>query len=387
MEARVLDVNLTRWTVDVVTQFDQKYYLNVQVGSPYMNPTRGEGIYAVPEIGSKCLVCIPSDGPPPFIISFIMPQETNPDTRTDDAPNGVSADGKGGDTGGNSDAVFSGGRIKPKPGDIYIKGRDGNFCILHRGGVLQIGSTALSQRIYIPLGNMITDISQNYHHYNTGGSINWAVSTGESETNPGTYLKQSFRLFANEEKATIRIATGTFKDPIGLTPGAFGANEVTTEQIGRNEPIIYEVTVAPEKVEADTGSPSVGATSAVKLQFAFDKDGGAYLWGGGSIVLATKKKLVVRAKEGIDLETEGSYRLKSDGANIDGGPLLELVGSVVRIGAGTKPVAFQGSAVTITAIPTTPLGIIDPNTGGVVVGPLGLQLTGTVTQGNPNVRV
>ncbi len=42
-EARIIDINLNTWTVDVRTQFDRKYYLNIQVGSPYMNPVTGGG--------------------------------------------------------------------------------------------------------------------------------------------------------------------------------------------------------------------------------------------------------------------------------------------------------------------------------------------------------
>src|SRR5688572_9587611 len=212
MEGQVVDINLVNWTVDVVTKFDQKYYLNIQVSSPYAHFNRGEGFYAMPDIGAKCHVCIPSDGPPPFVLDFIMPQETI-DGASEDAPDGTDG-GKGGVTQEATAASFAGGRRRAKPGDIGITNRDGSFVRLHRGGVLQIGSTELAQRLYIPLQNLISDISQNYEHQNTGGSINCFIAQGESSSNPPTVCRHTYRLLANDAKATVRVAIGKVSDVI-----------------------------------------------------------------------------------------------------------------------------------------------------------------------------
>jgi len=386
MEGRIVDVNIERWTVDFVSTFDQKYYLNVQVGSPYMHSQRGEGIYAVPEVGAKCMLCIPSDGPPPFILSFIMPLETIPDTRTDESSAGPST-GKGAvENPTPSDASLAGGRARAKPGDIYLKGRDGNFAILHRGGVLQIGSTAMAQRLYIPLGNIITDISQSYHHYNVGGAINWEVSSGPSEENPHTTWKQTFRLRANEELASVRVAVGSLKDLVGPPIGQVGFNQIGAEQIGASaNPVIYEVTFSPEQLENDSGAPASGANKATRLQFAFDKAGGAYLWSAGSVVLAVKKKLRIVADDDIIVESKTQIQFKGKTMRVEGSSGLELKGDVVRIGPASDSVAHVGSVVTVTIPPGTPLSA--PVSPGSPALALPIKLTGLIVTGRDNIKV
>lgn len=384
MEGKIVNINLATWTVDFISQFDQKFYFNVQVASSYMHSNSGEGIYAFPEVGSKCMLCIPSDGPPPFILAFIMPVEVIPDTSTDEAPSGTQS--RGGPSKTNTGASFAGGRVRPKPGDIYIKGRDGNFCILHRGGVLEIGATELAQRIYIPLRNLITDISQNYHHYNSGGAIVWGVQDGPSETKPPTSWKQTFRLLANEEKGTVRVAVGKFSDVVQEqdTEDVSGLNQL---DIGTDEPIVCEVILAPEAIEVDSGTADANTSKKTKLRFFFDKKGGSYLRCDGSLFFSVKKKLRVVANDDIDIIGRKNFKLiVSQVARIQGGKLLELStdGGVVKLNAGSKPVATVGSQVLIAVPPGlavlspagTPIGIVTP----------GFTMFGTVTTGNPTVQ-
>jgi len=356
-EAKIVDINMATWTVDVRTQFDRRFFLNIQVMTPYCHPNSGEGVYMFPELGAKCLIAIPSDGPPPVVIGFIMPATTISDVGTDDAPFGTTpataVDATAGRAIAFSGSTYSGGRPRPKPGDIYMKGRDGNFCIMHRGGVLQIGSTALAQRLYIPINNIVTDISQNYHHYNTGGAISWAVSTADSETTPPTTHTQTFRLHATEKNATVRVSVGTIKSPVGIKVNEVGQSDVSKEAIGaKANPIIYEVVISPEDIEADTGANTGTTQASAKMQFAFDSVGGGYLWSAGSIVFATKKKLIVRADDNISISTKKSLVLKGEqDVTVDGGSLLTLTGKVVKIGAGTQGVAFVGSSVVVQIPP------------------------------------
>lgn len=369
MEGKIIDVNVNNWTVDFVSQFDQKIFLNVQVGSPYMHTSNGEGIYAFPEVGAKCHLCIPSDGPPPFILSFIMSMETK-DNTSGDKDNGT--------------ATFAGGRSRAKPGDIMMKGRDGNFCILHRGGVLQVGSTELAQRIYIPLGNLVTDISQNYHHHNTGGSIGWTVdSSVDSGTSP-TVWKQTFRCGAGEEKASVRVSVGTIKDLVGVPISEIGGKEIITSEIGTDDPIIYEVVIAPQGFEADSGVADSNTKKLAVIQYAFDKAGGAYLWARGNVVLATKNKLTIRTENDIDITTKTTFSARADKlARIDGGKLLELQGDVVKIGPANSPVAYVGSTVELVIPAPVPI----TTTAGPGTLLLPVKLTGLVTQGRDTVLV
>lgn len=104
-EGKVVDLNMNLWTVDVISQFDQRTYPNVQVSSPYMHSDRGSGIYVMPEIGAKCHVCVPSDGPPPFVLDFIMPQEGMARPDIPDQGDGALQP--------NTDATFSGDAPAP----------------------------------------------------------------------------------------------------------------------------------------------------------------------------------------------------------------------------------------------------------------------------------
>lgn len=383
-EARVIDVNLVTWTVDVRSQFDQKFYPNVQVASPYLHANRGEGFYAVPEVNAKCLVCLPSDGPPPFVLAFIMPMENPEDAEGDD-----EAEAAAEKAGANRGAVFSGGRSRGKPGDMVWKGRDGNFVVLHRGGVLQIGATELAQRIYIPLGNIVTDVSQNYEHHNTCGSVNWGLSTSYTDQNPETEFRQTFRLYANDEKATVRLAVGKVHQPVAEPAGDAGESSANSAlEIGREE-IAFELVVAPDAFDAESGTFNAAA-EATRLRMFFDKNGGGFLRAEASVNIRIKKKLRLVADEGFELSTGKSFQLTAD-------ELVQVIGrkgvqitaekGAVTMNGGSVPVAAVGSAVTVVVAQPVPItvGLPPAATPGFITA--GATLTGFVVNGSSTILV
>jgi len=391
IDATIVDFNLPGWTVDVRTQFDQKIYLDIPVSSPYLHWNNGEGIYALPEVGAKCAVCLPSDSTPPFVLAFLMPSVTQQsqffDVEDDDEKEEGEVDPE-------STAVsYVGNRDRPKMGDIVLKGRDGNFAILHRGGVLQIGSSELAQRIYIPLNNVITDISQNYKHYNSGGAINWGVSSLPSEDNPPTSYKQTFRLFANEGSddtppvisATVRVAIGTFSD-IVKEPSADGGGQISNlEQLGigtdADEPIVCEIVLSPGGFVADTGGLTENATKNTTLRFFFDKKGSTFLRCKGSILLTTDEKFKVVAPKGMEFESEESIVFRAKTFAITGPELCEIGGKLTKINGGTKPVATVGSAVSMTVL--VPVPIMTTAGPGTILS--GAVFSGVITSGNPTI--
>lgn len=389
IEGVVADLNLSIWTVDVVSKYDQKFYPNVQVSSPYMHPFSGEGIYIMPDIGAKCHVCIPSDGPPPFLMDFIMPQETITNVGTEEEDSG------GGAAEQPSDATFSGGRPKPKPGDIYIKGRDGNFVILHKGGVLQIGSANLAQRLYIPLQNLITDISQNYRHYNTGGSINWFLAQGESKDNPHTILKETYRLRAADKEASIRIATGEVRDPVRESDADVRSRMAGENMATKENPIYCEVTLAPEGFEADSGATREDTPDKTVLRYFFDKAGNVLLRTEGSAFMFARYNITLEAKQIMEL-VSNRLVVRTTGGTILSEDYLNITTKNLQINAGNKPVAHVGSVVEVftpttpfvTAapipVPSTPPTAIPPGTPIQVVP---ARLTGTITTGKTNILV
>ncbi len=372
-EARVVNVNYVNWTVDVRTQFDQKNFFDIQVASPYMHPNYGEGIYVVPEINAKCVVCIPSDGPPPFVLAFIMPMETKDVPVEQQTSSGTASEG----------STFAGGRKRAKPGDIIMRGHDGNFVILHRGGVLEVGASPTAQRIYIPLQNVITDISQYYEHHNTGGSINWGVSSSSTEENPETQYVQTFRLLANDEKADVRVAIGTVHQPTPEPAGDAGSLSLYNEVV-EDGPVVVEVALAPQGFDAGTGAVEKEAQAGTKLKFLFSKNGGAFLRAEGTVGLRVKNKLQLDVDGDFSLNCKSFVRINSDKKielRAKNGLDISSEKGVVRINGGSKPVATVGS--TVNVIISVPVPIVVGGTPGTITS--GAVLQGQIASGNPTV--
>lgn len=392
-EARVIDYNLATWMIDVRSQFDQKYYPNIQVGSPYMHPNRGEGIYAMPEVNAKCFVCIPSDGPPPFVMAFIMPMETPEDPAGTGATSAITQQATQQATataGASQGAVFSGGRVRAKPGDIVMRGRDGNFVVLHRGGVLQVGATELAQRIYIPLGNIITDISQSYEHHNTGGSINWGLSTSYTDPDPETEFNHTFRLYANDDMADVRIAIGKVHQPVPEPSGGEDANNSSLGIGSGNSVICAEFVIAPGGFTTESGAPTSDTSNLSVIRMFFDDKGGGFLRAQGSINVRVGKTLRLSMGEMVVVSDGGVQLSAKNLMKIQGGSGVQIssANGATTINGGATPVAAVGSAVNVVISAPLPFVGVD-STGSAISGTItaGATLTGFVVNGCSTVLV
>ncbi len=369
VSGRIVNINLVNWTVDVRAQFDRHFYYGIQVGSPYMHFNRGEGLSIFPEVGACCAVTIPSDSSPPFVSSFLMPHELV-NGGTDDAPLGTESHGAPAKFA--TSASFSGGRGRAKPGDIQLRTRDNNFITLHRGGVLQIGATELAQRIFLPLRNYILDFSENYAHHNAGGSVLWGIQEGPSKDLPSEFI-QTFRVFANDQFADIRVSAGKVHVPVPEPSGDEG-EEPNLQKLGigtdKNHPIIYEVVVAPKGFNTQSGEVENKDThKGVVIRYFFDRKGGAFLRAKSSLLISTKKEFMLHATEQITLEGEKNMFIKTEtGIDMDGGDYAHVKGKVVRLGSGSQPVARQGDIVRMTIPIASFTGTIS-----------GAPATGTVT--------
>lgn len=153
--ARVVNVNIRDYTVDVKTEFSFKNRFDIPIMVPYCNQVNGEGINFIPEVGATCWICTPSeDGRDAFVLGFTMVDE-----------------------GGS----YRGGRPLLNPGDLHYSTRDGNFVVLRRGGVVQIGSTAICQRVFIPIRNIIQDYAENYELHTPGGDLTWQTARKDED--------------------------------------------------------------------------------------------------------------------------------------------------------------------------------------------------------------
>lgn len=375
---RVVNVDLVNYTVDVFSQFDQLRVFNIQVASPYLHSNRGDGQTWMPEVGAKCAVCWPGDSSPPFVLSFIMPHETLPLSSDEEAPGGTQS--RGSTNQAPTAASFAGGRPRSKGGDYFVRGRDGNFIILHRGGVLQLGSTELAQRVYVPLNNLIMDFAENYALHNAGGSIKWGIQEGEGERKLPAEYTQTFRVYANEQYADIRVAAGRVHNPVPESD-----KDAITDQnatgVGATEPIVYELTLAKNGFKAEDGSPLTTANNLVKLRFFFDRVGNTFFRMDGNVGVLCKKRLRLRVKQEFEIFADNTFRLnvKND-AKVTIGGTFEITAAVTRVNGGDRPVAHVGSQVAVTLPPT--LLMVAPTPAGFAPIPPGLNTTiGVVTSG------
>ena len=376
--ARVVNVDLVHYTVDVYSQFDQQRILSVPIGSPYLHSNRGDGLSVTPEVGSKCAVCWPGDSSPPFVLAFVMPHETVPVTGDADSPGGTSE--RGDSNQGPSTASFAGGRPKGKPGDIALRGRDGQFVVMHRGGVLQVGSNELSQRLYIPLNNLVMDVAENYAMQNSGGSIRWGLQEGEGETTLPAEYKHTLRVYANEKYADLRIGMGRVHDPVPEADDD-GITDLAATGVGKTEPVVCELALAKNGFKAESGALLPGTGNLVKLRFIFDRAGNAFLRMDGNVGVLCKKKLRLRVKGDMEVFADSNFSLNvASSAKIAVGGNLEITSPVVRVNDGDKPVARVGDQVSVTLPPT--LLMVSPTPPGFAPIPIGMNSTiGVITSG------
>lgn len=210
-EGRIFNVHMKRWTADVRTAVSQRTYLDVPWSNPYLHFSGGEGIFFMPEVGAKCMVCTPGDNTP-FILCFVTAHE-RPDAEEDDGSG--ATDGTTGEDGEpKSNVSFKAGRPDLQQGDIMIRTRDGNGIWFRRGGVLEVGATAIAKRIYIPLLNYIRDFCENYELSTGGGQLTWNVSRSDEspDDEAAAVLGIMARTMAQHEFGTVAVQVGQVDD-------------------------------------------------------------------------------------------------------------------------------------------------------------------------------
>jgi hypothetical protein len=206
---RIINVDIAHYTVDVKTMHTQRLLTDIQVSAPYLHFGSGEGIFAMPEVGAKVQVCFPSEGPP-FVLCYVTAFEregtpdgspsTNPQTEEpNDSP---------------TEVTFRAGRPRLQQGDIMLRCRDGNQIWLHRGGVVEIGSTQVCKRFYIPLLNTIRDFCENWEMLSAAGDLRWTVERAESSPDGDTtaYFTLSAKNLAQDQYATVFVQAGHVDD-------------------------------------------------------------------------------------------------------------------------------------------------------------------------------
>lgn len=336
-QCRVVAVNAATWTVDVVSSFDRHYWNEVQVASPYMHYARGEGFFCIPEVGALCNVLLPSDDSPPFVHSFLAP----PDFRRG-LPGSAAED--------KSNAYYDGGKAPGVPGDMGIRGRDGNRVILYRGGALEVGSTELCQRMYLPINHHMLDVAQLYEQITAGGAVRWGLElVDEPNDDTRTVKTSTYRIRAGDQTCDVRVSMGAF-DSLGERDDLEDVRSYLSSLSAdtATNPTIYEVVLAPGGFTQDGTPVSDGTRKASVLRSFYDKAGNVLLRTTGGIVVSAEKdiylrsssKVTVKARE-LDLQLSGSANLSADSA-------IRLDSPSVRLGTtGDRGIARIGDTVDV----------------------------------------
>lgn len=295
---QVIDVDIEMYTVTVVTQYTQKPITGLAFATPYQHYNNGEGIYFMPEVGSLCWLCWPSDGSRPFVLGWAPAREDSGSLRAN--------------------------KMALNPGDIYLGTRDENFIILRRGGILQIGGGPLSQRIYMPVNNTIKDFCENYGLFSVAGDLEWTVDRSETTTD-------------GKRPGRLSIKAREFADDL---------NPIAVLQIGSHKGSAQNILSLVIKESGAQGA-------ATKISLEFRKDGSANWTYEKDVTWTVKDKLTVNVTKDMTFKSGQKARFEGVGAvdiesttdnvNITGKRLVNIMGPTVNVGAQLNVGGTSGS--------------------------------------------
>ena len=346
-EARIVDVNVRDWTVDAISQYGERRFFEIQAMSPYFHFANGEGIYVMPEIGSTCWVCTPSTGlmAQPFILGWGSPVDER-DEADSEAP-----------------AVnYRSNRSVLNPGDIMMKTRDENFVILRRGGVVQVGSTPLAQRFYIPLGNLIRDVVENYQMRSLAGDLDFKVHRTVEDVagNQLTSFSIKSKLHADEPGHTAVLNMGSHQNDSTLRlsllvneSGAEDAPVAALFQIAQDGSVTWDVEGTWTQVV--TGNTTLTVEEGSLLIETLT--GNVSINSGGTLAITSAGQCSIIAQDAMTIEAT-TLDVEADQVN--------LVGAVSIGGSGGEPLVL---GTTLVNLLTEVLQQLASGQAGVSVAP------------------
>jgi hypothetical protein len=327
IEATVSDVNMKQWTIDAYSKRTGRNFPNVQISTPYLHHVAGEGMYAVPDIGATCMLCIPSDDSPPFVLGFVAPPKIEGDKKPTGTVQNEEQSAPMGFT-------YSVDRPPAEPGDIYLRGRNGNHLILHTEGVLEIAASPTASRIYMPLGHVI-DLNQEYDMRTPAGAIHWGVQDITDKTEASWI--QTLRIYASDKYADIRISSG-YVTPAEMPPGDSDKPHFLNP--------IYEIAVIKDGF-MDNG---VQMSKEMKMIFQFTREGDISVKAWGEVFLKAKETISIQSEKNIQMKADDAISLDTD-QYIMNASSVKINSSDVKIAGGAVGVARLGDQVTVALPP------------------------------------
>ena len=299
---RIFNVNISDWSVDCISEHGNKRYFDAQVMSPYFHYANGEGMYAMPEVGALAWYCTPSQGR--MAQGFIMGYQAPFD---------------------DDDVSYRSNRLELNPGDMMMRTRDESFIILRRGGVVQIGSTPIAQRLYVPLRNFIQDFCENYQLSTFGGELLWETQRTDQTTTGDAPTKFSLRAKqkANDEEYIAEMTIGSHKDDDHLTMKL----AVWTDG-SKDREAVFSLQITNEG----------NVTWDIEKDWTQNITGDYALTVEGDISVESKKSVSVKAANAATMEsTTGNAKVSGKiGAELKGGATATIEAPMIKHGAGAS---------------------------------------------------
>lgn len=304
---QVIDVDIENYTLSVVTQYTQKAMQGLGFATPYQHYANGEGIYFMPEVGSVCWVCFPSDGSNPFVLAWAPVTEENGSLRS--RKQGLN------------------------PGDIYLGTRDENGIILRRGGVVQVMGGPLCQRMFIPVNNVIRDFCENYGLHTPGGDLEWTVDREETTTD-------------GHRPARLRLKAREFADD---------EEPIAVLEIGSH-------TSNPANILSLVVNASGEKGAAKKISLEFRKDGTADFTFDGDVTWTVTENLSIKAKN-VTVSAELLAQLEGANVKVIGktGNVEMTAASLISLMAGTQVALGPRVAIGPPGSPGFPVMLATPD--------------------------
>lgn len=172
------------YSVDVLSEYLGQSFERIAYSCQYVHHANGEGNYFLPEVGSWCWVCIPSDHNKAFVMGFMPPYSMVDDHRAN--------------------------RLDLQPGDQAMVSRELNGIIIRRGGITQVGSTPVCQRIYTPIANTIRDLCENYELHSASGRLRWFArrnTPDENSRSPSELVLEAKEFAQDDPKVILRLGS------------------------------------------------------------------------------------------------------------------------------------------------------------------------------------
>lgn len=297
--ARVTAVNVLDYSVDVLTDTNSTPYLGVPIMTPWCMPDHMGGINFLPEVGSTCYICTADKS------YFVLGFRVNGGTVDPDRSPGPN---------------FTGNRDPLEPGDIVLATADQNQVVLRRGGLVQIGSTGLCQRIYLPVGNVIRDYFQRYHALSPIGEIDWGhahINANDSFKDGATSvavrydIKRTLQEDVSSKPYTLEVRYGVLTGDTGDNTGILDTS--TTEQVHQFANLKQRSgTGVSQSMEGTLSFTVYDHTAKNKVVYAMQvsKDGDVFTLSDGHVHMEFAKTLYVYAGEHITLETASGHNVR-----------------------------------------------------------------------------